>query len=275
MLAANRRFDLIFLDIQMDGVNGIETAKAVREYDRKAVIIFVTAVREYVFEAFDVGAFHYLLKPLGEQKFAEVFENAVREIRERRIQRETPALFIRTKNKSYTLNQSEIIFIESRNRKAAIHTTGNTLEVYAVMKELQKELGNSFYRCHRGYLVNMAHITEYSSDMIEMDNGERVYLAKEKYQEFVKTYMRYLRNGGAAYAKGKMFFLEMENSFDGKVVRKRDAEFPITTKADKKVHGIGPMNIKNTAEKYHGAVDWSIQHKVFTLSVMLKNEKGM
>lgn len=199
LLAAKRHFDLIFLDIQMNGINGMETAKAVREYDRKAVIIFVTAVKEYVFEAFDVGAFHYLLKPVEEQKFAEVFGNAVREIGERRIQRETPALFIKTKNKSYTLRQSEIIFIESRNRKAAIHTTKNTLEVYAVMSGLQKELGNSFYRCHRGYLVNMAHIAEYSSDMIEMDNGERVYLAKEKYQEFVREYMRYLRNGGAAY----------------------------------------------------------------------------
>lgn len=199
LLAAKRHFDLIFLDIQMDGINGMETAKAVREYDRKAVIIFVTAVKEYVFEAFDVGAFHYLLKPIEEQKFAEVFGNAVREIGERRIQRETPALFIKTKNKSYTLRQSEIIFIESRNRKAAIHTTKNTLEVYAVMNGLQKELGNSFYRCHRGYLVNMAHIAEYSSDMIDMDNGERVYLAKEKYQEFVREYMRYLRNGGAAY----------------------------------------------------------------------------
>ncbi len=197
LLADQKRFDLIFLDIQMDGINGMETAKAVREYDRKTVIIFVTAVKEYVFEAFDVGAFHYLLKPIREEKFAEVFENAVKEIQERRIRRETPALFIKTKNKSYTLNQSKIIFIESRKRKAAIHTAKNTLEVYAVMKELQEKLGSSFYRCHRGYLVNMAHITEYSSDMIEMDNGERVYLAKEKYQEFVKAYMRYLR--GAAY----------------------------------------------------------------------------
>ena len=199
LLAANRHFDLIFLDIQMDGVNGIETARAIRERDRKAVIIFVTAVKEYVFDAFDVGAFHYLLKPIVEQKFAEVFENAVREIRERQIQKETPALFLKTKNKSYTFDQSEIIFIESRNRKAAVHTAKNTVEAYAVMKELQKELGNSFYRCHRGYLVNMAHIAEYSSDTIEMDNGEKVYLAKEKYPEFVREYMRYLRNGGAAY----------------------------------------------------------------------------
>ena len=76
LLSAKRRFDLIFLDIQMDGINGMETAKAVREYDRKAVIIFVTAVKEYVFDAFDVGAFHYILKPIQEQKFTEVLENA-------------------------------------------------------------------------------------------------------------------------------------------------------------------------------------------------------
>ena len=82
----------------------------------------------------------------------------------------------------------------------------------------------------------------------------------------------------SSYVRGKMFFLEMENSFDGKVVRKRDAEFPVTTKADKKVHGIGLLNIRHTAEKYHGAVDWSIgyheftRHNVFTLSVMLQNE---
>ena len=145
LLAAKRRFDLIFLDIQMDGINGIETAKAVREHDRKAVIIFVTAIKEYVFEAFDVGAFHYLLKPIAERKFTEVFENAVREISERRIRRETPALFIKTKNKSYTLNQCEIIFIEIRNRKAAIHTAKNTLEVYAVMKELCRRNKRNIY----------------------------------------------------------------------------------------------------------------------------------
>lgn len=198
LLAAGKHFDLIFLDIQMEGINGIETARAVREHDRKAVIIFVTAVREYVFEAFDVGAFHYLLKPIEERKFSEVFENAIGEIRERQTQREAATLFIKTKNKSYTLKKGEILFIESRNRKAVLHTTKNTLEVYAVMNELEKELGNGFYRCHRGYLVNMAHIAEYSNDIIEMDSGERVYLAKEKYREFVKEYMRYLRNGGTA-----------------------------------------------------------------------------
>ncbi len=198
LLASGKRFDLIFLDIQMAGLNGIETARALRKRDRKAVLIFVTAVKEYVFDAFDVGAFHYLLKPVGEEKFAEVFANALREIRQRQPGRKEPALFLKTRQRSYTLKQSGILFIESRGRKAVVHTAGDTLEVYAVMKELEAQLGDCFYRCHRGYLVNMAHIAEYDSGMIEMDNGEQVYLAKEKYPGFVRAYMRYLRNGGAA-----------------------------------------------------------------------------
>lgn len=78
----------------------------------------------------------------------------------------------------------------------------------------------------------------------------------------------------SAFLKGRMFFIEVENSFDGKVIRRKDEEFPQTDKADKKMHGLGLTNIKSTAEKYHGAVDWSVNNKVFTLSVMMKNESG-
>ena len=200
LLTAGKQFNMIFLDIQMEGRNGIDTARAIREYDRKAVIVFVTAIKEYVFEAFDVAAFQYLLKPIEDKKFTEVFDNAVKEIQEqkRTQEAESPTLLVKAKNRSHMLKQSEIIFIENRANKVAIHTTRDVLEVYYAMSKLECELGISFYRCHRGYLVNMEHITEYSNNMIDMDNGERVYMAKDKYPEFVKEYMRYLGDGGTA-----------------------------------------------------------------------------
>ena len=74
-----------------------------------------------------------------------------------------------------------------------------------------------------------------------------------------------------SFKKGKMIFIEVENSFNGRVVKKKQSEFPVTDKTDKREHGIGLLNIKHTAEKYHGAVDWSVDGKVFTLSVMMKN----
>lgn len=75
----------------------------------------------------------------------------------------------------------------------------------------------------------------------------------------------------SSFQKGNMFFLEIANSFDGKLIRKAQAEFPETGKADKEAHGIGLMNIRNAVQKYHGAVDWSAKNKVFTLSVMMQN----
>lgn len=78
-----------------------------------------------------------------------------------------------------------------------------------------------------------------------------------------------------SFQKGKMIFIEIENSFDGNIIRKRQSEFPVTGKADKEAHGIGLANIKNAAEKYHGAVDWSVKNKIFTLSIMMQNERRM
>ena len=77
----------------------------------------------------------------------------------------------------------------------------------------------------------------------------------------------------SSFIRGKMFFIEVENSFDGIITRKKYCEFPLTDKKDKKAHGIGLSNIKNTAEKYHGGVDWSVENKKFTLTVMLQNAK--
>ena len=87
LLAAGKQFDIVFLDIQMEGTDGIETAKRLRQREEDTILIFITGIREYVFEAFDVAAFHYLLKPIEEDKFREVFHRAGREPR-RRIRKE-------------------------------------------------------------------------------------------------------------------------------------------------------------------------------------------
>lgn len=80
-----------------------------------------------------------------------------------------------------------------------IHTAGaeKGIEFYAVMEELNAQLGEEFYRCHRGYIVNLAYIAEYDKDSITLTNGSKVYISKKKYGDFVKAYMWYLQNGGA------------------------------------------------------------------------------
>lgn len=190
LLGAGKRFDIVFLDIQMDG---IETAKRLRKRQDDIVLIFVTGNREYVFDALDLYAFHYLLKPVDENKFREVLERAAEEVAKKKEKR-----FLFLKKRNLTLDQADILYIESRAKKVEIHTDGfkDIIEIYATMEELEGQLGEDFYRCHRSYIVNMAHITEYDNGTITITNGDNVYLTKKKYGDFVKTYMWYLQNGG-------------------------------------------------------------------------------
>ena len=200
LLASGKRFDIVFLDIQMEGMNGIEAARCLREKNANlgvedTVLVFITGIRDYVFDALDLYAFQYLLKPIDEGKFAEVLERAVREAAKKKERR---VLFIKSRN--LTLDQSEILYIESRAKKVEIHTKGaaQAIEIYAAMDELEGQLGENFYRCHRAYIVNMDCIKEYDSESITLTNSDRVYLTKKKYGEFVKAYMWHLQNGGVS-----------------------------------------------------------------------------
>ncbi len=148
-LNAAKAFDIVFLDIQMDGMNGIEAAKETREMNADTVLIFITGIKEYVFEALDLYAFHYLLKPVTKQKFTEVFGQALREAGLRKMRRKKQ-LFINTRNKGITIDADNILYIESVSRKVEIHTTQEIIEAYGALGELETQLGGTFYRCHRG-----------------------------------------------------------------------------------------------------------------------------
>ena len=181
----------------MADTNGMEIARTLRERREDTVLIFVTALKEYVFEAFDVSAFHYLLKPLAKDKFNSVFQEALKEA-EKRIRGREESLFFQTKSRSFTLLKSEILYVENCRRKVDIHTLHQTESIYATMAHMEDLLGGGFYRCHRGYLVNMAYIARYSADSIHLHNGDTIYLSKEKYNDFVAAYMDYLKQGGVS-----------------------------------------------------------------------------
>lgn len=196
-LESGQHFDILLLDIQMEEMRGIEVARAIRMKDDNTILIFVTALKEYVPEAFDVSAFHYLLKPIVPEKFCKVFENACKEVH-RLKSSEKEQLFFRTKTKSFTLQKKDILYVESRKRKVDIHTSGEAHTVYATMQSMEERLGEDFYRCHRGYLVNLAYVSEYGEGTIRLQNGEAIYVAREKYSEFVKVYTQYRARTGNA-----------------------------------------------------------------------------
>lgn len=198
LLADGIEPDLLLLDVGLGGADGIETARRLRARGCAAVLIFITGVKEAVFDAFDVGAFHYLLKPIDEEKLRAVLERAARAL-ERDNADGRRFLLIRTRGRSVTLRADEIYYLENEMRKLAVHTKNGVVTYYGAMSKAEEALGADFFRCHRGYLINMAHIAEYDSGSILLENGESVCMAKEKYGEFVRRYLRFLRGKERRY----------------------------------------------------------------------------
>ncbi|MCI8307244.1 MAG: response regulator transcription factor [Lachnospiraceae bacterium] len=198
LLLCGELFDIYILDVQMEKMNGIETAKKLRETDERSIIIFITGAKEYVFDAFDVAALHYLVKPVDDKKLYEALCRAEKQMEKNR-NREDRRIFIKTRKKNITLNISDIYYFENEMRKIAAHTARGVISFYGVMADMEKEAGAGFCRCHRGYLVNLSYIAEYDSETITLSDGEKILISKDRYHDFVKQYMRFLRNGGVSH----------------------------------------------------------------------------
>ena len=194
LLASPDSFDIIFLDIGMDGIDGMQTARELRKSGCSSAIIFVTAFEDRVFDAFDVGAFNFLVKPVSAEKFSEVLQKAIES-------RETPPpteshdryIAIKTGGLNTKLALSEIMYAEVFDRTLILHTASGKVEYRGKLSEFEKCTDNSFFRTHRSYLINLRYLASYTSSQVTLDNGDKVILAKKRYSELVKAYMHFIR----------------------------------------------------------------------------------
>ena len=192
-LADGREHDLIFLDIEMGGSDGMGLARHIRGMDayRQPIIIFVTGYEKYVYDAFDVGAFQYLVKPVDEQKFAEVFSRAVGQILSEAEQRKKK-LVIQYAGERKAIPLNDIYYMESQNHNIILFLKSGKLEYYGKIGDLEEELAGQFYRIHRGYLINLFHVEGYDRTEVRMANGDKLLLSRYKYDGFVQAYMDYI-----------------------------------------------------------------------------------
>ena len=197
-LAGSGEIDLLFLDIELNaaGPDGMELARKIREQSAatQPVIVFVTGYERYVFDAFDVGAFQYLLKPVDEEKFAQVFTRAVAQIGVKR-EKTSRTLTLQSAGVSRTVPLDSIYYIESSNHKVVLRLKDGEFSCYAKIRDLEAELGDQFCRVHKGYLVNLAYVEGYSKTELTLTNGEKLLISKYKYQDFVKAYLRFVKRG--------------------------------------------------------------------------------
>jgi len=198
LLLSDESIDILFLDIQMSGIDGMETARELRKKDKSVILIFVTAVEEYVFQAFDVGAFNYIVKPIDDGKFSDVLHRAVDEWSSQNINEKEPEeryVLINNSGVHTKVILDEIVYAEVFNRKVVIHKLDGEIEYYGKMSDLESLAGDSFFRPHRAYLINFKYVEKYDATTIYLERGT-VLMAKQNYPEFVKKYMKYIQKRG-------------------------------------------------------------------------------
>lgn len=201
------QIEILFLDIAMEGADGMETAEQIRAWKEEReeplwgslpLLIFVTGHPEYMAKAFSVNAFQYLVKPIDEKEFADVFALALRECCHLGVKKnaEPRKILVRDGNITRNIPVEDIYYIESNNRKIIIAVGDEKIECYGKIGGMERELQEDFFRTHRGYLVNMKYVERYSRTEVQMKDGSRLLISKYKYQDFVKAYLGYLAEDG-------------------------------------------------------------------------------
>lgn len=176
---------LIFLDIYMPETDGVETARLLRDMGCKADVVFLTTTPDFAIEGYEVEAAGYLLKPPDSEK--------LRRLLERLFQRENgTVLTLRQGNSVFTVNSSDIIYIESNRNRLAIHTVRDTFFYYGRLNELARRLpAKPFLRCHQSFLVNMDRIFSANNEFC-MENGDMVPIRVRERRALREHYFEYI-----------------------------------------------------------------------------------
>ena len=199
ILSANFDSDILFLDIQMPGIDGMGAARMLRSSGKKTVIVFVTALEDQVFNAFDVGAINYIVKPFTKAKIIEVFKRAVKQVEDQRLveaaiseQEEAGrTITVKSGGTNTRVILSEVQYAEIYDRRIILHMeSSDDIEYYGRISDLENIAGKDFFRVHRAYLVNLGAVKSYDSKYVHMSDAD-IPVARGKYQELIRAYMSY------------------------------------------------------------------------------------
>ena len=179
-----RDFDVLLLDIEMTGMDGVELAKTVRRTSDDVQIVFITGYTDYIAEGYEVSALHYLTKPVNEDKLFQVLTRAVG-----RLRRNEPTLTLELPGEVVRLPLGRIRWLEVLHNYVTIHAEQD-YTVKRPLGELEKELDSRFFRVGRSYILNLTFIQRVTRAEAELSTGERVPLPRGQYDKLNRAIIR-------------------------------------------------------------------------------------
>lgn len=193
LLESGGDFDLLFLDIQMEQPDGIQTARLLRQRENHCLLIFVTVLREPVFEAFSVEAYDYLVKPVEAGQFKRTMDRALAALARRGGRR----LLIRRGGGCEVLALADLVYCEVQGRKLYLHQRGGgVVDYYQRLSTLEGQLDGRFFRCHRSYLVNLAYIRGCSAGRVLLSSGEEIPVSRLREGALTQALLQHMKGEG-------------------------------------------------------------------------------
>lgn len=182
--------DILFLDIEMPGMNGIYIGNELKKKNKKIIIFVITSYIEYLDEAMRFHVFRYLTKPIDKQRFYRNLKDALKI-----YSSSTVKVPIETKTGAHTILESDIICIETIGKTVTIHTIDADIETkHPIHYWLNILKSNCFFQSHRSFIINFKYVTEFNHTLIYLFNNHQAYLTRRKYTAFKDAYFLYLES---------------------------------------------------------------------------------
>jgi len=190
LLSYNGQIDILFLDIQMKDMDGMETARKLRADKFRGFLVFITVLKEMVFQSFEVQAYDYLIKPVDNKQFEKTMERLYTAMQNA----SEDSLLVQKGYEGRIIPKDEIVFCEIIDRKIYLNlASGEVVDYYERIENLETKLNNRFYRCHRSYLINLKHLKGYKNGTAYMDNGKEIPVSRLRSKEFSGVVLQYMK----------------------------------------------------------------------------------
>lgn len=191
LLRYDKSIDILFLDVQMEGMDGMETARKLRSRNFKGYLIFVTVLEEMVFQSFEVQAYDYLVKPVEEKRFAKTMERLFASMQN--VSEEK--LLVQKGYERSIISFEEIVFAEVIDRKVYLHlVSSEVVDFYDKIENLEERLDSRFFRCHRSFLINLKYLKSYKNGVAYMENGKEIPISRLRSKAFSEVILQYMKS---------------------------------------------------------------------------------
>lgn len=185
-------YDIVFMDIELPGLNGMNAAFKLREFDKQIIIIFVTNMAQYAVRGYEVDALYYIIKPINYQNTAYKLKRALSIL----SANSNAEIVLPQANGLVRLSSQTLTYVEINSHKLIYHTEDNAYIAYGSLSDVEKKLRpHHFFRCNNCYLVNARYIASISGFTITLLNGETLQISHPKKKQFMLDIANWLGDG--------------------------------------------------------------------------------